>query len=414
VSAGTASLEALLESEQLDELLLGGRTIPLVVPSSVEQAAELLRHAARERLRVLPVGLGTKLGWCRPPRRADFALSTRALRGVVEYEPGEGTVTALAGTRMSALADAVRAGGHRLTPRVPRAAEATLGGVLAAGQSGPDRLRFGPARHHLLGARALMGDGALTKSGGRLVKNVTGYDLHRLYCGSHGTLCLIVEASLRLFPLPEATAVGRARFEGAAEALEAASRVLAGEPKPTSVTIALDGGAELLVELDGRAEVVAWEREVTARALPALEWCEDEDARQLAEAAAAHEPDAHQVAALHVGCLPTRVPAVLELLERAVRAAGLEPSALLSPGVATLDVPLPGLAPDAGAALVRDLRAALAPLSARLAARGLDWSRVGELDPFGEPSAGLYLMHRLKQRLDADGRFASGRFHGGL
>ena len=153
---------------------------------------------------MVPCGLGSKLGWTRPPPRADLLVSTRRLAGLLRHEPDDGTLSALAGTPMSELRAAALAGGHWLTPDVAAPRRATLGGVIAAGQSGLDRLRFGPARHHVLGARVMLADGTIARSGGQLVKNVTGFDLHRLYAGSHGSLCVILEVALRLFPAPRA------------------------------------------------------------------------------------------------------------------------------------------------------------------------------------------------------------------
>ncbi|MEM8710209.1 MAG: FAD-binding oxidoreductase [Planctomycetota bacterium] len=124
--------------------------------------------------------------------------------GILEYVPGDGTLTAQAGADMGALRAAVAEGGHRITPASPGQGT-TLGGLLASGDSSLDRCAFGPTRHHVLGMRIQDASGrGPTRSGGRLVKNVTGFDLHRLHAGSRGTLGAILEASLRLVPIPEA------------------------------------------------------------------------------------------------------------------------------------------------------------------------------------------------------------------
>jgi FAD/FMN-containing dehydrogenase len=175
--------------------------MPLAEPQDEAQVCALLRLAARERLRVLPAGFGSKLAW-RARTEADFALSTRALAGIVEYEPDEGVITARAGTTLAELRRRTAAERHWLSPFVAREERASLGGAISAGQSGFDRQRFGPLRHHVLGLRVALGDGTIVKSGGRLVKNVTGYDMHRLYTGAQGSLCVVLEASLRLFAAP--------------------------------------------------------------------------------------------------------------------------------------------------------------------------------------------------------------------
>lgn len=179
---------------------------PVACPTSVEQAQEVLARAAEANLPVVPSGLGSKLTRCRPEVAAGdplLVLSTRRMNQVLEYVAGDGTLTAQCGASMQSLAEHVSQGGHHLTPDVQNPDQATLGGVLGAGQSGIDRLLYGPVRHHVLGVSALLSDGSVARSGGRLVKNVTGFDLHRLYTGSRGTLCVLLEASMRLFSIPE-------------------------------------------------------------------------------------------------------------------------------------------------------------------------------------------------------------------
>jgi FAD/FMN-containing dehydrogenase len=195
-----ASLERLLGAEAVASFEVEGTgERPMLAPSQEKEVSETIRLAVANRWRLLPIGLGSKLAWSATPRDVDFVLSTRRLAGIVAYEPGDGTITARAGTTMDELERTAARGKNHLTPRVPAPSRSTLGGVLAAGQSGLDRLRYGPSRHHVLGMRAVLADGSVVKCGGRLVKNVTGYDLHRLYCGSAGSLCVVVEATLRLF-----------------------------------------------------------------------------------------------------------------------------------------------------------------------------------------------------------------------
>ncbi len=196
-------LGGLLPPENLAEFAAqdGVPALPVAAPATVEQAIEVLRLARGERWTILPLGAGSKLGWARPPERCHVVLSSQNLRGITAYEPADGTLTARAGTPWSELVQATRAR-HHLSPELAGAARATLGGALGAGASGLDRLRYGPLRHQVLGIQALQADGSLVKSGGRVVKNVTGYDLHRLWCGSHGTLCFLLEATLRLYPAP--------------------------------------------------------------------------------------------------------------------------------------------------------------------------------------------------------------------
>jgi len=284
--------------------------LPLAEPQDEAQLCALLRLAVREKLRVLPLGLGPA------DRKADFALSTRALVGVVEYEPDEGVITARAGTTLAELRTLTAAQRHWLTPFVAREEHTTLGGAISAGQSGLDRLRFGPLRHHVLGMRVALGDGTIVKSGGRLVKNVTGYDMHRLYTGARGSLCVVLEASLRIFPAPRAYAWVQSRDmalceRGIQPLIQALGRV--------------DGGWELGLLLGGAQEVVAEELALLgdARAL------EGEQALAAARAFAnRHTPEG---ACTHLECRPS---ALHEMLARLQGGSG---RCLVLPGVVTAE-----------------------------------------------------------------------------
>jgi FAD/FMN-containing dehydrogenase len=254
-----------LSSQRFDE-------IPMACPADDEQAVETLRLAASEGWKLLPLGLGSKLSWRQPDKGVDFALSTRRITGIVAYEPGDGTLSARAGTTMAELERVAREGKNHLTPRVAAPDRATLGGVLAAGQSGIDRSHYGPSRHHVLGMRVALADGSFAKSGGRLVKNVTGYDMHRLYCGSHGSLCVILEASMRLFAGFEREILLTAPARDREHAIEAACAAgsLGLQPLAIRAENVLDPGGSWRVHvlLAGRAAVVEWARGVVLDAWP--------------------------------------------------------------------------------------------------------------------------------------------------
>jgi glycolate oxidase FAD binding subunit len=171
--------------------------------ATVDELAGTLRAAARDGLAVVPWGGGTGMQRIPRPARYDLALDLGALDRVIEHNPDDLTLTAECGAGIGALA-ALLAGHHQELPlECAHADRATLGGVLAANASGPRRLRFGAPRDRILGARFVLADGTIARSGGKVVKNVAGYGIHRLLCGSHGALAVIVEASLKLAPAPE-------------------------------------------------------------------------------------------------------------------------------------------------------------------------------------------------------------------
>jgi FAD/FMN-containing dehydrogenase len=170
-------------------------------PVSYDEVAEVLRAASHDGLTVIPFGgpVGAALAAELPP--FDIALDLGALDRVVEYEPEDLTVTAECGVTLATLRGTLAARGQELPLEAPSGAT-TLGGALAANASGARRLRFGAPRDRILGARFALGDGTLARSGGKVVKNVAGYALHRLLCGSRGALAIVLEASLKLMPQP--------------------------------------------------------------------------------------------------------------------------------------------------------------------------------------------------------------------
>ncbi|HEU0168162.1 MAG TPA: FAD-binding oxidoreductase, partial [Chloroflexota bacterium] len=191
-------------------------------PSSTAEAAAVVREAADNGWAVLPRGGGTQLDLGAPPRAFDVALCLANLNRVVEYEPADLVVTVEAGIRLGELQRILGEHGQFLALDPPLAEKATIGGILAANASGPQRVRYGTARDLLLGIKVVTADGRVTKSGGRVVKNVTGYDMGKLYTGSLGTLGLIAEASFKLAPLPQREATVLASFADVPSAYTAA------------------------------------------------------------------------------------------------------------------------------------------------------------------------------------------------
>ena len=187
---------------------LGGRAPRLALkPASAEEAASALAAASADGLRVIPWGGGTHVAERQAPDRYDVALDLSGLDRIVEYDPEDFTLTAECGVTLATLRDALAARGQELPLESPHAQRATLGGTLATNASGPRRLRFGAPRDRILGARIALADGTRIKSGGKVVKNVAGYALHRLLCGARGRWGIILEASLKLAPAPEARVV---------------------------------------------------------------------------------------------------------------------------------------------------------------------------------------------------------------
>jgi len=174
-----------------------------VAPASYEQVAEVMGYAHAEELAVIPWGGGAHIHTGNVPARYDIALSLSRLNAVVEHEPADLTTTVQAGMTLSELQGRLGAAGQLLPLDPPGGERATIGGILAANASGPWRHAFGSARDMTIGLRVVTAEGRITRAGGRVVKNVAGYDLCKLYVGSLGTLGVIVEATFKLAPLPQ-------------------------------------------------------------------------------------------------------------------------------------------------------------------------------------------------------------------
>ncbi len=396
--------------------------VPLACPASTDEVSELLKLATRDSLRVIPIGLSSKLGWCGAPERVDFLLSTRRLVGAVSHEPADGTICVRAGETMAELAARVERGGHRLTPDVPHPERCTIGGVVAAGQSGLDRLRFGPVRDHVLGMQVVLGDGTIARTGGQLVKNVTGFDLHRLYAGSHGTLCVITEVSLRLFPAPEHEVVFIAHGTDLPRTLERARAAFALPLRHVSIALtSVDSPPKgeswaLIARLFGKRAAVEAERTALAKCwTPATV----KEGRGAAEFAAGFRDKTSFVgperASFSATCPPANAAAMAVELVRALDDRGLERRVVFQPFEARFDCAAPAET-DAGqlAELAKHARAIALRHGGALHVRNAPLAALAGLDPFADDVAGLDLMRELKHKLDPGGVFARGRFVGGL
>jgi glycolate oxidase FAD binding subunit len=174
----------------------------VVEPGSIEETSEVMKLTSRGGLAVSPRGGGTKMGLGNPPRRVDLILSTARTNGIIEHVPGDQIVRTQTGLKLQDLQDNL-AESDQLFGVDPPGEGATVGGVVAANASGPRRLRYGTVRDLIIGIKVVLADGTVAKAGGKVVKNVAGYDLSKLFTGSLGTLGIIAEANFRLHPIRE-------------------------------------------------------------------------------------------------------------------------------------------------------------------------------------------------------------------
>ncbi len=206
----------------------------------VEDVVAVIREANASREAVVLRGGATRLGIGDPPERYDTCLDLRGLSGVVEFEPADLVATVRAGTTLAELAAILAEHGLRWPVEAGAHEQATVGGTIASAAGGPSRLRYFHPRDWTIGVQAVLGDGSLTRAGGRVVKNVTGYDLTKLYAGSFGTLCAITEVSLKLAAIPERQLTLRAESP-TLEHAHLAARGLLATGLPLDALAVLDG-----------------------------------------------------------------------------------------------------------------------------------------------------------------------------
>lgn len=395
--------------------------LPVALPTDEAQVQTVLARAAADELRVIPTGRSSKLAWCRPETRANVSggntllLSTRRLDAILDHVPGDGTITAQVGCCMDRLGETVAGGGHTLSPAVAGASRATLGGVLGAGLSGCDRIRSGPLRHHVLGMRIALADGTLAKSGGKLVKNVTGFDLHRLYTGSRGTLCVMLEASLRLLPAPELQRVLTTSSSECAPLLEAAAGLRALPIGPLALTLenAGQGGWRLHLALAGMGARVEREHELAGAVLPRAEVHEDAAARSALAQLVELELEDGLWPHARVLTTPSRCSAVLDVLTG--NADVPAPRLVVQLGVASVGLHVAGLSAEPHAtqtSVLEALATRLHDVGARLEPMAVSPETHLALAPDHDRQPALRWMQALADELDPHGRFRSPTFPG--
>jgi glycolate oxidase FAD binding subunit len=254
----------------------GSGTALAASPGSTQEAAAVMRVAAAHELTVVARGSGSRLSWGTPSPRCDLVIDTARMSGVAEHAAGDLVARVRAGTPMGDVAAVLARAGQEIALDVPD--DATVGGVVASGLAGPRRLRYGTPRDLLIGITIVRADGTVAKSGGKVVKNVAGYDLGKLFTGSAGTLGLITEVTFRLHPLPAARAYVTAEYVAvpvACDAIAAAANsplvasaveLSRAEPgAPIRVGVLLEGSAEGVESRSARMASLLGPGEVSAQ-----------------------------------------------------------------------------------------------------------------------------------------------------
>lgn len=300
-------------------------------PASLDELRDLVRAAARERVAIYPQGGRTSLDYGNPPARPGLALDTRGLARTVDYPASDMTVTVEAGLTIGALQSILGKEGQWLPLDVPQPDSATVGGVFATTFAGPRRLGWGRPRDQILGVAFVTSNGDLVRGGGRVVKNVAGYDFPRLLTGSLGTLGILCELTLKVRPVPEASALLLFGCDSLASAASALERLNTSRARPVAVELLnraslasvlardapMPDWAILLGVEDNRASVL-WQTNALRDELKDLKELSIsiDDARTVWKRLVEHTAGADASVAAHANLRPSRVPDLAGYLDQ--------------------------------------------------------------------------------------------------
>jgi glycolate oxidase FAD binding subunit len=376
-------------------------------PTTDLEAAELLLEARMAGNSVIPVGGGTMLHVGNAPRRYDIALSTTKLRGIIEYSPGDLTVVVRAGTTVAEMQDEL-ARERQFVPLHPALPErATIGGTLAIAMASPWRQTYGAPRDFTIGMRMALPGGQLARSGGKVVKNVAGYDLGKLFIGSYGSLGVITEAAFKVYPLPrerktivihatpdaECFALGRAISGLGVAVLGVAvceSDVAGGTATPSSgKLIVMLGGSRAAVR-----EAATSVQALVARSDARIEHVDGDTVGKLASFS--------ERATLRLTSLPTVAHTTVSETARA--------RSLSYPGVGTSYV----ICDELDVSQIERARERVAPIGGQVLVLRAPVRVKEVIDVWGSTGPGSGLMRRVKGVFDPDGVMSPGRFVAGL
>jgi glycolate oxidase FAD binding subunit len=386
----------------------------VVEPGSIEEISDLMKLAAREGLAVAPRGSGTKTHIGDPPRQLDLIVSTARMNEVLEHTPGDQIVRLQAGVKLEDLQEYV-SGSDQMLAIDPPESDSTIGGIVAANSSGPRRYRYGTIRDLIIGITVVLHDGTVAKAGGKVVKNVAGYDLSKLFTGSLGTLGVIATANFRLHPRPKASRTVAVEVTEPQLAQAAAQAIVHSQVEATAVELHYGEKEKLLaVLLESIPGGIAAKEETASFLLKQFG-----EVRTLSEEEADHlgpltPPEVADEVVLKIGAPPVDLAAVLESVLGAAERKGLaHPRITGHAGTGVTLVGFSGTNEDVAAGLVEEMREIWvrrggnvtlqrAPLT--LKQRVSTWDNGGDY---------LGLVRRVKEKFDPRGGMNPGRFLGG-
>jgi glycolate oxidase FAD binding subunit len=397
-----ASLEDAIDSCQPQKI---------IAPGTADELARVLAVANSAGLRVAPRGGGSKLQWGNRPRALDLVLSTKRLNKLVEHAWADMTATVEAGCTVAELQRALAEHGQRLAldPLWPE--RATIGGILATNDAGSLRVRFGSLRDLIIGATVALPDGTLAKSGGKVVKNVAGYDLPKLVTGSLGTLGVITQAIFRLHPLPRESRTLSFTAPSLAALNQLSLAVLDSQLAYTGLQIRAshDGAAVLDVRFEGVPDAI----DVQVRRLASTTGFERriESGNQVWLASQALFPGQEPAVVAKFSVLQADISKLCDRLQHLARDANWT---LVAQGVGVGMLRLESLKSEPLVTAFASLRPEIERMGGSLVLLDCPRNCKYQIDAWGSSGDAQPLMNRMKAQLDPGAILNPGRYVGGI
>lgn len=404
--------------QRVQSAIVGNPPNYLIFPSSAENLAEIVQCTSEERSPILICGSGSKLAWGSRVKSPQLAISTQRLNRIVEHAVGDLTLTVEAGAKLAEVQKTLQKYNQFLPidPSYPE--EATIGGIFATADSGSWRQRYGGIRDLVLGMSFVRWDGKIAKGGGKVVKNVAGYDLMKLFTGSYGTLGIVTQVTFRLYPIPEAS--GTIAIAGEANAIATiAQTLLRSRLTPTAAEIlsasvveklAMGEGMGLMVRFQSIAESVQEQLlqvEAIAKSLNLSIRCYQEESesnlwQQLQSSI--RIPSTKDAITCKIGMMPNSAVTFLARLDELTSQKGLA-TINMSSGIGRLQ-----LTTSQSLGWVKNLRSLAQEQRGFLTILEAPLKLKQQIEPWGVTGNSLPLMTKIKQQFDPYNLLNPGKF----
>lgn len=401
-------------------------------PTSLDELARIVASASKENAAIIPWGSGTMQHLGNAPRRYDIALDLTRLNHIVEYMPDDLTITVEAGTTITSIQTELAQHNQFLPLDPPVPARATIGGTLATNANGPLRLRYGTARDFVLGMSVVNAEGKITKSGGKVVKNVAGYEMAKLNIGAFGTLGVIAQSTFKLYPRPKEEITVAAAFKDASDACKAVQAFWNLTTPPLSIEL-LDpklahavglkteensfvvviqfGGTQVVVDVtESKAEAAARDANTASVGIisvPGL-W------QSIADLPVTLRETHPSGALLRISLPPSHLNVALEKIAERAQAVGIQSYDFYAHAATTILYVAFDADEEKIVEEIKHWRWALGHLQAHLVIEHAPRAVKEKISVWGDPGAEHFIAQRLKEKFDPQWILNPGRFVGGL